>query len=210
MKNDRYVFFWGGIFSQWYDSTFKIDGVEYNNCEQYMMAEKARFFKDWDILKNILNEKSPKKQKAFGRKVKGFDSNAWDKVKKEIVFKGNYHKFTQNSVLMKELLKTDGKLLVEASPYDTIWGIGMDSHHPDILESTKWKGQNLLGIILVRVRNLIKDELEIHKKIESLSLIEYPMVSSNPLKPMEDSYLEIRKAFVLGIKKGLEIFGVVK
>ena len=148
-------FFWGGFLSQWYISDFKIDNVVYNCAEQFMMAYKAKLFNDEESYKKILNTKKPKEQKRLGRMVKNFEINKWNKIAKEIVYKGNYDKFTQNEVLKLKLLNTTG-LLVEASPYDTIWGIGLSESDPDAKNSNKWRGKNWLGEILTKLREDLK------------------------------------------------------
>lgn len=158
MKTDKYVFFWGGTFSQWCPSEFTIDGVKYNCCEQYMMAKKALLFNDNEAYEKIMSTKNPKEQKAFGRKVKGFDKNKWDAVCREIVYEANYAKFTQNAVLKSDLLRSGDREIVEASPEDTIWGIGMHESHPDILDKSKWRGTNWLGEAIMKVRETLDKE----------------------------------------------------
>ena len=139
--------------SQWYPCQFEVDGVTYTSAEQYMMAEKARLFGDEKIRAEILRTSDPRKCKALGRKVKNFDKAVWDKRKENIVRNGNFEKFMQNSVLRSFLLSTGDKVLVEASPTDRVWGIGLGKNNPDALDPKKWRGQNLLGFILMAVRN---------------------------------------------------------
>jgi ribA/ribD-fused uncharacterized protein len=149
---NKYVFFWNGIYSQWYSSRMTIDGIEYNCCEQYMMHQKALIFGDTVTAEMILESSDPKEQKALGRKVSGFNKDKWDDVCIGIVFKGNLAKFSQNESLKKTLLSTDDKILVEASPYDKIWGIGLAEDHPDVEDPSKWKGLNLLGWSITMVK----------------------------------------------------------
>lgn len=114
-------------------------------------------FGDKEIAAEILLKKDPKDHKALGRKVKNFDSNVWDEKCKEIVYQGNYLKFTQNDMLLTQLLATCGTTLVEASPYDKIWGIGLEATHPDAKDPKKWRGKNYLGEVLTNLReDLIK------------------------------------------------------
>ena len=122
MRN-KYYFFWGGPFSQWALADMVINGVKYNCYEQYMMAKKAEMFEDTEIFEKILDEKDPKEQKAFGRKVKNFDKEVWESHAREIVYVGNYHKFRQSERCFEELERSRGQIIVEASPDDTIWGI---------------------------------------------------------------------------------------
>lgn len=155
MTTDKYIFFWGGTFSQWAWSPFEIDGVEYNCGEQYMMAKKALLFGDYDALREIMLEDEPSTQKAIGKTVKGFDKTKWEKHCRKIVYDGNYAKFTQNPKMEKELMASGQLEIVEASPTDAIWGIGMGVNHPNILDRTKWKGTNWLGIAIMEVRNAL-------------------------------------------------------
>jgi ribA/ribD-fused uncharacterized protein len=152
IKRDRFVFFWGGFLSNWHPSQFELDGTSYNCVEQWMMCEKARLFGDDDTLKLILNSDDPAKQKKLGRKVSGFDPNVWAFAARNRVYWGLVEKFRQNSDLLEELLETHGKFIVEASPYDTIWGIGLAADHPDVTDPEKWKGKNWLGHLLMKVR----------------------------------------------------------
>lgn len=159
------IYFWKvnepyGIFSQWYKSDF-IDccGIKFNCAEQYMMYHKANLFNDKEIAEKILKEKDPKNIKALGRKIKNFDQQEWDKKKFYIVVNGNYYKFSQNPKLKSILLDTNDEIIAEASPLDTIWGIGIDEKSAQ--NGDKWQGENLLGKALVVVRNMIKDEEEL-------------------------------------------------
>jgi ribA/ribD-fused uncharacterized protein len=156
MSKENFVFFWGGTYSQWMPSVFKIDGVEYNCAEQYMMAKKALLFNDFESLSKIMGTSDPREQKALGKKVSGFDKKMWETYCRKYVYDGNYAKFTQNPKMLKELMATGDKEIVEASPEDTIWGIGMHSNDPDILNKTKWKGTNWLGEAIMEVREAIR------------------------------------------------------
>lgn len=141
--------------SQWYPCKFKVDDITYTSAEQYMMAEKAKLFKDEEIRTEILNTSDPRKCKSLGRKVKHFDKDVWNKNKIRIVNKGNKEKFMQNDALKQFLISTGDKVLVEASPTDRIWGIGLGKNNPDALDPTKWRGKNLLGFALMNVREFI-------------------------------------------------------
>jgi ribA/ribD-fused uncharacterized protein len=150
---EKFTFFWSGPFSQWQGCRFVIDGVAYNCAEQYMMAEKARLFGDDEALKQILAAKSPRTQKALGRKVRNFSPSRWDACCREVVYRANWAKFTQNEDLKQLLLATAGTTLVEASPKDTIWGIGLAEDDPRAQERATWRGKNWLGETLTRVRD---------------------------------------------------------
>ncbi len=157
-KTNNYVFFWNGIYSQWDFWNMTIDGITFNCCEQYMMYQKAVFFEDYEIARRILHEVSPREQKSLGRQIKGFDREKWDKACVGFVFKGNYAKFTQNEVLKRELLETGDRILVEASPKDFIWGIGMHEDDAGVENPGNWKGTNLLGWTITLVKKEIQSE----------------------------------------------------
>lgn len=152
-----YEFFYGGIFSQFFPCTFTEMGVTYNSAEQYMMAQKALLFDDIQTYDKIMSLANPYKIKALGRLVKNFNQEIWDKHKEDIVFNGNLLKFSQNKKLCKQLLATGDKEIVEASPTDTIWGIGLAETDPDIYDKSKWRGTNLLGKAIMKVRDVLKD-----------------------------------------------------
>lgn len=151
MKTDKFVFFYGGPLSQWYPSRFTVDGVYYNTSEQYMMAMKAEYFGDDDAKTRILSTNDPSEQKAIGRTVKGFNAEAWNAVSRGYVYKGNMAKFT-NPELKAYLMSTGERELVEASPYDKIWGIGLGMDNSNIQDKSKWRGTNWLGETLMKVR----------------------------------------------------------
>lgn len=132
------------------------DGRIYNCCEQYMMFKKAQLFKDIETAKRILDEKEPSNQQKLGRQISGFIPEIWDKNKIGIVWYGNYLKFTQHADLKERLLATENKIMAEASPYDLIWGIGFRASDELALDESNWKGQNLLGKVLMSVREALK------------------------------------------------------
>jgi hypothetical protein len=149
---EKFTFFYGGYASQWASSFFTVDGVVYNTTEQYMMAQKAILFGDDDALQIIMGTDNPKIQKATGRTVRNFDQETWEKNAKLFVYRANFAKFTQNDEFLEWLLSTDGTTLVEASPWDKIWGIGLDSSDPRALDRSTWQGTNWLGEIITQVR----------------------------------------------------------
>lgn len=148
---DKYVFFWDGVFSNWYPSKFVVDGWQFENSEQYFMFEKATYFDDVETASLILEEPNPKKAKILGRGVKHFDEKAWDEVCVDSMMRAITYKFTQNEDLKIELLKYNGKTFVEASPYDKRWGVGLGEDDPLILNKENWKGKNLLGECLTNL-----------------------------------------------------------
>lgn len=151
--NKKFTFFYGGPFSQWYPSPFTVDGVGYNCAEQYMMAKKALVFQDDFAHRMIMGNKDPSKQKYWGRRVENFNVEVWNSVSKDIVSKASFAKFTSTDHLKNLLLKTAGTVLVEASPYDTIWGIGLSSADPRSNNPEEWLGTNWLGQILTDLRD---------------------------------------------------------
>lgn len=156
---DGMLLFWDSLFSQWHMCQIVENGIKFKSAEHYMMYQKAILFNDLDSAEKILQSYSPREAKALGRKVKNFNPEYWDANKYTIVVNGNYAKFSQNSNLKQALLDTEDLQLVEASPFDKIWGIGLDANHPDATNPAKWEGQNLLGKALTTVRAVLKKEL---------------------------------------------------
>lgn len=165
--NAKYLFFWGHqpskdgtitktCFSQWWESSFVVDGIGYPTAEHWMMAKKAVLFKDDEIFNKILKAKSAAEAKKLGREVRNYNDKIWLDNRYEIVKEGNFHKFGQNVNLKEFLINTGERILVEASPVDAIWGIGMASDHKDINVPEKWRGLNLLGFCLMEVRDELK------------------------------------------------------
>lgn len=168
-KEIEYLFFWGHqpskdgsiiktCMSQWWPAAFEENGIIYKTAEHYMMARKARIFKDEDIFEKILSKTSPKDVKELGRQIKNFDPIVWDRYKYNIVKTGNYYKFSQSRELTHFIRETRGKVLVEASPVDPVWGIGLAADDPKAKDPVEWRGENLLGFALMEVR----DQLDKH------------------------------------------------
>ncbi|MEW7278858.1 NADAR family protein [Aquimarina sp. 2201CG1-2-11] len=166
-KSIKYLFFWGhtpnkdgsigkNCFSQWWKSAFEVEGILYKTAEHWMMAEKARIFDDNEVFEQIIACNHLMEAKQFGRKVKNFDPVIWDQHKYEIVKQGNLHKFSQHQDLKEFLLNTKKRVLVEASPRDRIWGIGMSQDNEKAQNPNLWRGQNLLGFVLMEVRDELK------------------------------------------------------
>ncbi len=158
-----YVFFWGhkpsadgatskSCFSQWWEAAFRVGDEVFPTAEHYMMARKARLFGDEDSARRILAAGSPNDAKSLGRKVKGFSEEVWLQHREEIVFTGNLAKFSQQPALRRFLIATGESILVEASPVDRIWGIGMAASDSRAGNPAQWQGLNLLGFALVKVR----------------------------------------------------------
>ena len=159
----KYVYFWGhtqrgsevgkSCLSQWYSSVFKHSNISFPTAEHFMMYRKAELFGDAEISSNILKADSPGEAKALGRKIRAFDETAWREFRWDIAVNGNYAKFSQNEPLREYLLATGSRVLVEASPVDPIWGIGLDYKTAIHRHPSEWKGENLLGFVLMEVRS---------------------------------------------------------
>jgi ribA/ribD-fused uncharacterized protein len=159
----KYLLFWGhrpqrdgspgpGYLSQWWPAPFVIDGIRYPTAEHHMMAGKARLFGDESIGRRILTASSPGAVKALGREIRGFDEEVWQAHRFDIVVSANRAKFDQHPDLRAYLLGTKDRVLVEASPVDRIWGIGLAADDDRATDPARWRGLNLLGFALMRVR----------------------------------------------------------
>ena len=133
-----------------------VNGVTYVTAEQFMMASKARLFGDGEALERILAEASPAAQKALGRAVRRFDDGVWARHRFEVVAFGSFAKFSQDEALRAHLLSTGDAVLVEASPRDRVWGIGLGRDNPLVQQPARWRGQNLLGFALVHARDVLR------------------------------------------------------
>lgn len=155
-----YTFFFTSkdLFSNWHLRDFKVKGITFNCGEQYMMYAKAKLFGDHEIADEILREPSPEQQKKLGRQVKGFVKKTWDDRCVPIMVAGLTQKFAQNKDMADLLLSTEGTELVEASQYDKIWGIGIGIHDPARFDKNLWRGTNLLGAVLTKVRSYLLEK----------------------------------------------------
>jgi ribA/ribD-fused uncharacterized protein len=158
-----FLFFWGhrarrdggigpGCLSQWWAAPFRVDGITYLTAEHFMMAGKARLFGDEVMASRILEAPSPGDAKALGRAIRGYDEELWAASRYGIVIEGNIGKFGQNPVLLAYLAATAGRVLVEASPTDRVWGIGLAADDSRAARPSQWDGLNLLGFALMDVR----------------------------------------------------------
>ena len=166
--NVDYLFFWGHrpsrdgsiiktCMSQWWPSEFTENNVLYKTAEHYMMAQKALLFNDHEIFERILQKESPKDVKDLGRQIRNFNLEIWDQHKFQLVKQGNVLKFSQNEQLKHFLKQTKNKVLVEASPVDKIWGIGLTEDDANAHNPIAWKGENLLGFALMEVRDQLNE-----------------------------------------------------
>lgn len=163
----KYMFFWGhqekkgqttkSCFSQWYDSPFVEGNTKFQTAEHYMMHAKALLFDDLAAATKVLSAKTPGEAKAIGREIQAFNEKQWLEARFEIVVNANLAKFSHNSELRQFLINTGDRVLVEASPVDKIWGIGLAKGDPLADSPSDWQGLNLLGYALMEVRfQLIK------------------------------------------------------
>jgi len=190
----KFLFFWGhqnkqgeqlGLFcfSQWCELPFIVDGITYRTAEHWMMANKALLFDDLKTYEKILQAKSPGAAKELGRQVLGFDDQVWLAKRYDIVVTGNIHKFNQHTEFANFLINTNDRVLVEASPVDKIWGIGLSKNAEQIDNPYFWNGQNLLGFALMEARDfLIKFGLfEYNESSISLPWKAYPKIDPHDL-----------------------------
>lgn len=185
MAHNNITPFWkpnsqNGCYSQWYLSNFavdfehipdqiknlsffkdqnailkKVDGRIFNCAEQFMMAMKALLFEDNNIFRQVVRTTNPSDHKNLGRSIKAFEKDIWDHYCRDIVKIGNYLKFSQDPELKQKILNSKPNILVEASPYDTIWGVGIADNNPSVYDQKNWKGTNYLGECLMFVRELV-------------------------------------------------------
>ncbi|GAA4332799.1 NADAR family protein [Streptomyces venetus] len=163
----KYLYFWGhrprpdgrigpSCLSQWWPTPFTVDGVEYATAEHWMMAGKARLFGDDDAERAVLDAGHPAEAKKAGRLVRGFDEAIWQRERFRIVVEGSVHKFGAHPELRGFLLNTGERVLVEASPVDRVWGIGLAADDEAAADPERWRGPNLLGFALMEARELLR------------------------------------------------------
>lgn len=168
-KKVKYLHFWGhrprpdgrvgaSCLSQWWPSPFVVDGVPYATAEHWMMAGKARLFADAEAERRVLAARHPAEAKKAGRLVRGFDERIWERERFGIVVEGNVHKFGAHPALREFLLGTGDRVLVEASPVDRVWGIGLAATDDDATDPERWRGPNLLGFALMEARRRLRAE----------------------------------------------------
>ncbi|WP_435796873.1 NADAR family protein [Streptomyces flaveolus] len=163
----KYLCFWGhrprpdgrigpSCLSQWWPSPFTVDGVEYATAEHWMMAGKARLFEDAEAERRVRAAGHPAEAKKAGRLVRGFDEAVWERERFRIVVEGSVHKFASDPALRAFLLNTGERVLVEASPVDRVWGIGLTADDEAATDPERWRGANLLGFALMVARGRLR------------------------------------------------------
>ncbi|CAB1107716.1 unnamed protein product [Ectocarpus sp. CCAP 1310/34] len=172
-SNSDVALFWKSPspFCQWTPSTFVVGGVSYVCAEQFFAAEKARLFGDRECLQNIMRVSDPRLHTQYGRAVRNSNQTLWEQERENIVLTGSYAKFSQNPEMRLHLLGSGDKLLAEASPWDLIWGIGHRADHPDACRPSRWRGLNLLGIALQKVRQLLRSNAPPPERSSRLSAL---------------------------------------
>jgi ribA/ribD-fused uncharacterized protein len=164
----KYLFFWGhqpqpdgsigkGCLSQWWPAPFVVDGLSFATSEHYMMWRKAILFDDLAVAGQILTTSHPQQAKALGRQIAGFEQQTWDDQRYGVVVAGSVAKFGQHADLRAYLLGTGERVLVEASPVDRIWGIGLAADDPRAADPAQWRGDNLLGFALMDARAALRE-----------------------------------------------------
>lgn len=163
----KYLCFWGhrplpdgrtgpSCLSQWWPSPFTVAGVEYATAEHWMMARKASLFGDAEAEHRVLAAGHPAEAKKAGRLVRGFDEAVWERERSRIVVEGSVHKFASDPALRAYLLGTGERVLVEASPVDRVWGIGLAADDAAATDPERWRGANLLGFALMAARERLR------------------------------------------------------
>ncbi|AZP20732.1 NADAR family protein [Streptomyces aquilus] len=163
----KYLHFWGhrplpdgrigaSCLSQWWPSRFVVDGVTYETAEHWMMAGKARLFGDAEAERRVLAAGHPSLAKKAGRLVRDFDEEIWQRERFGIVVEGSVHKFASDARLREFLLSTGERVLVEASPVDRVWGIGLAATDEAASDPERWRGPNLLGFALMEARGRLR------------------------------------------------------
>ncbi|KGI80842.1 hypothetical protein IL38_14950 [Actinopolyspora erythraea] len=167
-ERTKFVFFWGhrpesdgspgrGCLSQWWPAPFTAHERVFATAEHYMMWRKARLFGDHETAERILTAEHPHRAKALGRKVRGFDQRRWERERFAAVVAGNVAKFGQHEEPRRFLLNTGNRVLVEASPRDRVWGIGLAADDPAAGDPERWRGLNLLGFALAEARETLRE-----------------------------------------------------
>ena len=151
---EEFLFYFGpeSEFSHWFKCEFVIQGIRFRCAEQYIMFQKAMLFGDMEIKNRILRSANPSRHRYLGKRVNDFNKERWHRNCRQFAFDANSSKFSQNPPLLESLLRTAGKSLAEASPYDKIWGIGLSIQNPKIYDRAQWRGRNWAGEALEAVR----------------------------------------------------------
>ena len=156
-ETETHIYFWGSLFSNWANTPFKYKNISFENSEQAYMWEKCMFFGQEGMAEDVLFSKEPRECKSIGRSIPNFDEAKWSEISFQVMRDVNLEKYRQHKDSLKFLKESGDKIIVEASPFDKIWGIGLHYDEEDVLDESKWKGQNLLGKVLMEVRETLKN-----------------------------------------------------
>jgi len=155
-ETNTHIYFWGSFLSNFYPVKIKFAGIDFHTSEQLFMFLKAKYFEDDEMADRIATEgQEPAVAKKLGRQVKGFNNEDWEGAREDMMYIACQRKFMDDE-LFKQLLATGDKVLVEGSPVDKIWGVGLKYDSEEILDEENWDGLNLLGKVLMKVRDDIK------------------------------------------------------
>ncbi len=159
-----------GCFSNWYMASFEYAGRRYCCVEQYMMSRKVALARRYDLVSKIMDSNDPAEIKSLGGKQNFPEfvdvKDVWDRNCRHIVKQGVYANFRQNPELCQELLSTKNALLAECAGQDRVWGIGINLHNEAWKDVSNWDGNNYLGITLMEVRDLLRQEILKNGKVE--------------------------------------------
>lgn len=158
-KRDKFTFFFGkdNPLSNFRLVNFKHQGVPFHSSEQAVMWRKAKLFGAEGIADQIYKCSTPQEAKKLGRsKQIRFNQQVWDEHKLDIYTHVLRDKFSIPDKALY-LINTAHTIIVEASPYDTIWGIGLAENDPRAPYPEDWLGENLLGQALMKVREELID-----------------------------------------------------
>lgn len=181
----KYVWFWGheprrdgrigaSCLSQWWPAEFTVDDLVFPTAEHFMMHRKALLFGDGETAARILRARHPNEAKNLGREVRGYEDEVWAAHRFDIVVAGNLAKFGQHALLGRYLLGTSDRVLVEASPLDPIWGIGLAAGDERTTSPRTWLGANLLGFVLMAVREqLVGESLIGGREKRDITIVEH-------------------------------------
>lgn len=155
MANNTYHLFFhsSSPFSNFHPCEYTINSNKFYWSEQGFMYDKAIQFGDYEIARKILRVTNPKQAKVYGRAIKNFKEDTWNQLKYRIMYKHVKAKFEQSIELKQKLLSINEYHFAEASPYDKIWGIGLNKEDAIKIQPNEWPGKNLLGKILEEVYN---------------------------------------------------------
>lgn len=179
--------FWGQAspFSNWRAGKITLDGFDYSCGEQRMMHCKAALFGDLAASERVLASPSPWSQKQIGRSIRGYDEAVWEDDRMPMMIEIVFQKAIQDDSTRAHLMATGTAVIVEASPHDPVWGIGLSENDPASLDPSLWKGRNLLGRAWMAAREHIRAGTVPERSKSSLAIdaMHEPPAPSSAPKP---------------------------